>query len=232
MLVEGQASHCRTCALTVIVTRLRTTSGGHGDVNKKKKRQCNWWSAACGGQYDWRNPNRILVIQGGTDRREAQVFRAHAAPHGACENLVNALKFLANQQQGGDGPVDSLVQGLEGRSRLKMMDELRKFITMDGQEAVKSGDLEKIQESLPVVKPHFTTDYPEAMVRVGAYGLTVRREEEGMLRAFIDTTNVGDGGHRSRMRTGMRFARPSTRELRGRNGKTCTASTRRCSGQS
>ena len=29
---------------------------GHGDG---KKKHCNWWSAACGGQYGWRAPNRI-----------------------------------------------------------------------------------------------------------------------------------------------------------------------------
>ena len=60
---DREGSHCRTSALTVFGTRLRTTSGGffgHGDVNKKK--QCNWWCAACVGQYDWRNSNRILVI--------------------------------------------------------------------------------------------------------------------------------------------------------------------------
>ena len=44
-------------------------------------------------------------------------------------------------------------------------------------EAVKFGDLEKIQESLPVVEPKFTTDHFEAMVREGADELTPRRDE-------------------------------------------------------
>ena len=73
-------------------------SSGHGDVNKKKQRK--WWCAARVGQYDWRNPNRILVIQDSTDRSEAKVFGAHAPPNGVCENLMCSLKLLANRQLG------------------------------------------------------------------------------------------------------------------------------------
>ena len=62
-------TQCRTCDLTVIGTRLETTSGGAGQGTatfdkKKTKNQCNWWRAARGGQYGWRNPSRILVITG------------------------------------------------------------------------------------------------------------------------------------------------------------------------
>ena len=35
-------------------------------------------------------PNRILVVQLGTDEDEAKVFRAHAAPQGLCETHVRA----------------------------------------------------------------------------------------------------------------------------------------------
>ena len=61
------------------------------------------------------------------------------------------------------------------------------------EEAVKIGDMEKILESLSVVKPKFTAGFPGAVVREGADELTQRREE-GILRTFIDTTNVGDSG--------------------------------------
>ena len=67
-------------------------STGHGDGNNIKKKHCNWWCAACGGQYEWRAPKRILV---------AKVCKTHAAPLGLCDNLVNALKLLANQQKDG-----------------------------------------------------------------------------------------------------------------------------------
>ena len=64
--------------------------------------------AACGGQYERRAPNRILVVQLGVKANEAKVFRAHAASQGLCENLINALKLLANQQKDGDSPMQDL----------------------------------------------------------------------------------------------------------------------------
>ena len=67
-------------------------------------KQCNWWCAACGGQCDWKNPNRVLVIQ---DNTEAKVFQAHTPPQEMCEHLVIALKLLTNQQKDGDGPVQN-----------------------------------------------------------------------------------------------------------------------------
>ena len=91
-------------------------SSGHGDGNNRKQEQCIWWCAACGGQYDWRAPNRILVIQVSVDPREAKVFRAHAAPQGLCDNLINSLKFLTNQQKDGDSPVESIVTGRREKS--------------------------------------------------------------------------------------------------------------------
>ena len=84
----------------------------------------------------------IGIIQDGTDRREAKVFRAHAAPSGVYDNLVNALnQVLANPQRGADNsPSEVLVKGLQERRRIKMTDGLRKFVTMDNHEAVKIGD--------------------------------------------------------------------------------------------
>ena len=105
-----EVSHCRTCALVVTDIRSMITFGGsHQGMGR---------SSATGGQYDWRNPNRILAMQDSTDHREANVFRAHAAPHGVCDNLINAPKPLANLHQDGS-PVNVLVEGLQARSRLK-----------------------------------------------------------------------------------------------------------------
>ena len=109
-----------------------------------------------------------------------------------CDNLINALKLLANQQKDGDSPVEMVVQGLQERSRLRIMDGLRKFIMVENHEAVKVGELEKNMESRKVVMPKFTTDFPEAVAREGSDELTLRADEEGALRIFIDTTNVGD----------------------------------------
>ena len=66
----------------------------------------------CGGKYEWRAPNRILVVQLGVDANEAKVFTAHAASQGLCEHLINALKLLANQQTDGDSPIQRIVTGL------------------------------------------------------------------------------------------------------------------------
>ena len=57
-----------------------------------------------------------------------KVFRAHAAPQGICDNLINTLKFFANQQTAGDSPVDMLVVGFQERGRLKMR---RRFMRVD-----------------------------------------------------------------------------------------------------
>ena len=65
--------HCHRYPLKNYIWRV---SSGHGDGNNSKKKHCNWWCAACGGQHDWENPNRVSVIQDNTDRSEAKVFRA------------------------------------------------------------------------------------------------------------------------------------------------------------
>ena len=99
----------------------RTASGGYRRDTEKatteKKRHCSWWCAAGGGQYEWRAPSRILVVQLGTNASGAKVFKAHAAPHGLCDNLINALKLLADQQKAGGSPVQSIVTGLREREQ-------------------------------------------------------------------------------------------------------------------
>ena len=124
-------------------------------------------------------PNRVLVFLDSTGPSEAKVFRAHAPPHGACENLVCGLRLLGDQQLGGGSPVQVLVEGVQEQGRSRMKGELRRFTTVDNHEAVTHGDLE-----WPLV--------PEAAVREGAEELTLRRGEEGGLRTFVDATNVGD----------------------------------------
>ena len=73
------------------------------------KKHCSWWCAICGERYEWRAPNMILVVQLGTNEDEAKVFGAHAVPQGLCENLINALKLMANQQKDGDSPIQTLL---------------------------------------------------------------------------------------------------------------------------
>ena len=49
---------------------------------------------------------------GSAKANEAKVFRAHAATQGLCDNLINALKLLVNQQKDGDSPIQSIVTGV------------------------------------------------------------------------------------------------------------------------
>ena len=79
--------------------------------------------------------------------------------------LTNALKLLAKQQKDGDSQVWMVVPGLLEKSRLRIMDWVRKFIAVDIHAAVQIGD------------PKFTTDFPGA--------LTLRAHEEGTVRSLI-----------------------------------------------
>ena len=85
---------CFHCNCFILDDYICWLSSGHDDGNNRKKKQRSWWCAACGGQFDWRAPNRILVVQLGTNTNEAKVvFRAHAASQLLCDNLINALKL-------------------------------------------------------------------------------------------------------------------------------------------
>ena len=111
---------------------LHLTFGGypqdtHTATNRKKK-HCNWWCAACGSQHEWRAPNRILEERIGVNANEAKVREAHATPLGLCDNLLNALKLLANQQKDGHSPIQSVVTSLHERSRSGIMDGPTRFM--------------------------------------------------------------------------------------------------------
>ena len=90
-----------------------------------------WWCAICGEKYDWREPNRLLVVQTGESVQQAKVFEAHAVLQGLCANLINALKLLATQQEDGDGLVQSIVTNLGKGSREGLTDSLREFISVE-----------------------------------------------------------------------------------------------------
>ena len=60
------------------------------------------------------------MVRIGTNEDEAKVFRAHAIPQGLCENLIIALKLLANQQEDGDSQIQNIVVGLEEKCRQRV----------------------------------------------------------------------------------------------------------------
>ena len=118
------------------------------DGNNRKMKRCSWRRAVCGGQYEWRAPHRLLVVQLGTNAHEAKVFRAHTAPQGLCDNLINALKLLANQERDGDSPIQSIVVGLHERSGKAITDGLRSFLEADNHSAVDGGSLAQRHEAV------------------------------------------------------------------------------------
>ena len=86
---------------------LKTASGGSQEEN----------GATVGGarseeKYDWRAPNRLLVVQTGESIEQAKLFKAHAVLQGFCANLINALKLLANQREDGDCLLQNIVMDL------------------------------------------------------------------------------------------------------------------------
>ena len=97
-MTEWEESHCLTCVtLLSLFPSLKTTPGvsllgtegssATGDVRRAE-------ASAMTGEPR----TRSLVMQDSTDHRNAKVFRAHAAPQGMCDNLISALKLLANHQ--------------------------------------------------------------------------------------------------------------------------------------
>ena len=86
---------CPHCNRFPLEDHVLWVSGGKG--------RNNWWCAICGEKYEWKQPNRLLVVQTGESVNQAKVFKADAVPQGLCGNLIIALKLLAKQQEGGDG---------------------------------------------------------------------------------------------------------------------------------
>ena len=99
-MMEQEESRCRTSVLIAIGTRLKTSLGGSHQGTEREAMQVVvrsvWRTVQLG------DPNTILVIQDGMRASEAKVFRARAPPQGTCENLINALELLTNQQKDGE----------------------------------------------------------------------------------------------------------------------------------
>ena len=68
------------------------------------------------------------------------------------------------------------------------MDGLRNTIDVDNRSAVDG--LRRGTKSMQVKKPQFREVFPEAVIREGADELTLRAEEVGSRRTFIDTKHI------------------------------------------
>ena len=132
-----------------------------------------WWSAICGEMYDWKQPNRLLVVQ--TRVEQAKVFHAHVISQGLCENLINALSLLANQQEDGDGLLQSIVTNLGKGSRKGLTDGLR-----------GTGNFKSSEAKVPEGGSDVTT-------RESPGELTLRAEEVNTLKAYMDVNHKKSG---------------------------------------
>ena len=154
------------------------------------EKHSKWWCAICREKYDWKQPNRLLVVQTGESVNQAKVFRAHAVPQGLCGNLIDALKLLANQQEDGDGLIQNTVTNLGVRSRKDLTQGLREFIKIDNQRALEVGYLSQGMEKFKVRRPKVPEGCPKVTVRKNPDELTLRAEEVGTLKTHINVDHM------------------------------------------
>ena len=127
-----EGSHCRPqCHRFPIEDHIWWVSTKHG------KKQCNWWFAACGGQYNWRNPNGVSVIRDSADPSEAKMFRAHLGESAGGRGGWRARGVRETASWMGSLKLCAATS--------KIMDEPRIFIKMDNHEVVKIGDWRSIR---------------------------------------------------------------------------------------
>ena len=124
-----------------------------------------WWCAICGEKYDWRQPNRLLVVQTGESFKQAKVFKEHAVPKGLYANLINGLKLLANQHEERDGLIQNIVTHLGKESRKGLTEGLREFIKIDNERTLEVGYLDEGTGKFEVRKPKVSERCPEVIVR-------------------------------------------------------------------
>ena len=129
-------------------------------------------------------------MQIGANADRATVFKAHAAPLGLCDNLVNAPKLLANQQKDGDGPIQSINTGLHERRRRGIVNGLSRFIEADNRSAVVVGDFRRGTKAVNVENPQISEAFPEAAIREGAGEFTSRADKVGTQRADINMKHI------------------------------------------
>ena len=179
-------------------------------------------------KYDWRQPNRLLVVQTGESFQQAKVFKTHAVPQDLCANLINALRLLANQQEDGDGLLQNIVLDLCQESRKGLTDSLREFIKVDNERALDVGYLSRDTGTFQVRKPKVPEGCQEVIVRESLDELTLRAEELGTSKALINVDHI----EQERwvlpwlMLTGMLSARRCTRASKEKTEKTCTFRTK------
>ena len=106
------------------------------------------------------NQNRLVFVQTDESINQAKVFKAHAAPHCLCGNLINALTLLANQQEDGDGLIQNIVTNLGKVSRRGLTEGLRELIQVDNHRALEEGHLSEGLGTFKITKAESSKRMP------------------------------------------------------------------------
>ena len=166
-----EVSRCHTCArlatagtLHLVGLREEEELGGVRYVERN--------TIGSNGTGFWSYRQVIVFIR-------PKVFEAHAVPQGWCGNLINALKLLANQQEDGDGPKQSIVTDFCERSRTGLTGGL--------------GNISHLREgsrSFEVRRPKCEEGSPEVFVRECPKELTLRAEEVMTQKSCINVDHI------------------------------------------
>ena len=159
------------------------------------------------------------MVQTRESVNQAKVFKAHAVPQGPCGNLNNALTLLANQQDDGDGLVQSIVTNLGEVGRKSLAGGLRNFTQVDNHRALEVGHLREGLRSVEVRRPTGEEGCPEVPVRESPDELTLGAEALGS-RASMSTTLQKGGGVLLWMLIGTPSAKRYKKASKGKTGKT------------
>ena len=94
---------CLHCHRYPLEDNIWWVPSGHG------KKQCNWWCAAGGGQYSWKAPHSVQVIQDSTERQQCFELTRCARSLRQLDQCAQALGKLAERWRqhspdGGTGP--------------------------------------------------------------------------------------------------------------------------------
>ena len=84
-------------------------------TKNKMRKQCKWWCAACGGQYNWRDPNRVLVTP------DSANLASVSGPRGARsvrESWVRSQAF-GEPADGRRHPRGYALRGLSGEEQIE-----------------------------------------------------------------------------------------------------------------
>ena len=138
----------------------------------------------------WKQPNKLLVVQTCESVDQAKVFKAHAVPLGLCGNLIKALQLLANQQEDGFGLIQNIVTNLGKGSRKGFTEGLREFMVIENERALDVGYLNWSMGTFTVPKPKVPEGCPGVTVRESSDELTLRAEEVGTLKTYINVNHI------------------------------------------